>query len=954
MSFANKRLSLNRDLKHPLQHLPVMCSKYDLQTKLPKFFLTIGLCLTILICSSHVSAQSEASLFEAKIPTYVDSLRHYKSTKNVDASSILLAQILPEYERFKSEIRIESRLQFLESSTIGLYIMKDYKGVVIHGREAIALQQAETKMGKTYSALDQVYFIHDLGRAYRMLEHSDSALYFANLGYQLMRADTSLHKHKLYPSSIALLANVYADQGDVLKSIEYTKLASTFFEKTNPFNYHILTANLGNSYSTIGEYELSLEYYIKSKDVLSKLEPTYEEQLLALAPIPFLYFSLERLTEAIAFSDSVIAIVPKCKYSPDIRIVECKAYYEKARALIDLDRIKEARFCFDQSLKIARQAQFAEVELFQSITTYVQFCLDQKEYVQAVTLAEEGIALLEPKPGAQLLSYSFLETLHGQLSLAKAKLFLQNKIEADRVASTKAADRAKALEIERKSASKRTTSLEFSALKAENSPMRYVFSGYLTLFEATKDSTYLHILIETVETFKAIQLKSNLRKHDLAASFGVDPVLLKKETQLALAIKQLEQIALEQTGDSLATTQAAIVSNLEQTKELQTAIGYLYPEYHNRVYEMTTSSFQALQSAIMPDESILIYIGGYSEVIGCHLEHTSFQCKVLGSKTELNDQIGLLKSGISAYYTSKIHTDSLQAASLQNYSQSAQALYQYLIKPFDVQLKHKLTIIPESSISGIPFNALLKTKPKRLSDLHKFDYLIRHYNITWASSLELRQTMQRNGQNTATLTCKWAGFAPFASNASAAYPILPSSAQVITIAKLMQGESYINENVTTNQLNLACHQCNIVHISTHAELAKQVDQSNFMLLANDEKLYTEEIYYFQAKSRLAFLSACETGLGKATATEGFMSLARAFAVAGVPCIVSSLWKVDDAQSEHVTSHFYHQLNAGNSVAESIRAAQLEFLARGGSAAHPFFWAGFAPSGYTDLRLIAKR
>lgn len=57
-------------------------------------------------------------------------------------------------------------------------------------------------------------------------------------------------------------------------------------------------------------------------------------------------------------------------------------------------------------------------------------------------------------------------------------------------------------------------------------------------------------------------------------------------------------------------------------------------------------------------------------------------------------------------------------------------------------------------------------------------------------------------------------------------------------------------------------------------------------------------------TKLAVLSACETGLGDIQGSEGVYGLQRSFKMAGAANLVMSLWKVPDAETAEFMQEFY--------------------------------------------------
>jgi len=96
-------------------------------------------------------------------------------------------------------------------------------------------------------------------------------------------------------------------------------------------------------------------------------------------------------------------------------------------------------------------------------------------------------------------------------------------------------------------------------------------------------------------------------------------------------------------------------------------------------------------------------------------------------------------------------------------------------------------------------------------------------------------------------------------------------------------------------------------------------------------------------TKLVVLSACETGLGGVSQSEGVMGLRRAFVLAGAETTVMSLWKVDDGATRDMMIGYYQRIEAGGGRSEALREVRLNMLANEATA-HPFYWASFIVSG----------
>jgi CHAT domain-containing protein len=94
-------------------------------------------------------------------------------------------------------------------------------------------------------------------------------------------------------------------------------------------------------------------------------------------------------------------------------------------------------------------------------------------------------------------------------------------------------------------------------------------------------------------------------------------------------------------------------------------------------------------------------------------------------------------------------------------------------------------------------------------------------------------------------------------------------------------------------------------------------------------------------TRLAVLSACDTGVGQIQVGEGVFGFRRAFALAGVRTLLMSLWKVPDDHTAELMIAFYERVLNNESCADALRQAQRQLAVK-----HPHLrsWAAFICQG----------
>ncbi len=111
---------------------------------------------------------------------------------------------------------------------------------------------------------------------------------------------------------------------------------------------------------------------------------------------------------------------------------------------------------------------------------------------------------------------------------------------------------------------------------------------------------------------------------------------------------------------------------------------------------------------------------------------------------------------------------------------------------------------------------------------------------------------------------------------------------------------------------------------------------------DDGVLYADEIASINMNGvSLVVLSACQSGLGDISNSEGVFGLQRGFKLAGASAIIMSLWKVDDQATRILMINFYKNLVSGKDYRQSLSEAQMSLrLVDNGKYDDPIYWAAF--------------
>lgn len=183
-------------------------------------------------------------------------------------------------------------------------------------------------------------------------------------------------------------------------------------------------------------------------------------------------------------------------------------------------------------------------------------------------------------------------------------------------------------------------------------------------------------------------------------------------------------------------------------------------------------------------------------------------------------------------------------------------------------------------------------------------------------------------------------------------PLPGAEAEAVSVARLMGVTPLTGPQATTDALRARAPHATVIHLATHGFAYGTEDKvaDSFVALAPDASddgvltvsdLLSDSSLRFPV-AELVVLSACQTGLGQHTASEGTLGLQRAFLAAGARNVLVSLWSVSDEATSLLLQAFYrHWLEDPDtpSKAEALRRAQEDVRATRGFE-HPRFWSAF--------------
>jgi len=325
--------------------------------------------------------------------------------------------------------------------------------------------------------------------------------------------------------------------------------------------------------------------------------------------------------------------------------------------------------------------------------------------------------------------------------------------------------------------------------------------------------------------------------------------------------------------------------------------------------------------------------------------------------------------------------------SVAEVKQIARELDQKLMQPIRPLLGNarQLLISPDSDLNLIPFAALVDQQNRFLLETYDITYLSSGRDLVRQPRTDINLTnpvlfsdpdygkpsdklIALNGRNPCSTQIASRG-EEITSLANQIFCQLPNvAAETSAIQNLLPQAQLLSQSQATKATAKKLRNPSILHFATHgfflpnppeakpdAKITQNPLSQSALVLANFNKrqscgddpncnglLTAQDVTTIDLRgTKLVFLSACETGLGKVTNGEGVYGLRRAFTLAGAESQVMSLWKVNDQTTRELVESYYKNLKANQGRSQSLETIQLDLLKK---YQYPYYWAAFIPSG----------
>jgi len=459
------------------------------------------------------------------------------------------------------------------------------------------------------------------------------------------------------------------------------------------------------------------------------------------------------------------------------------------------------------------------------------------------------------------------------------------------------------------------------------------------------------------ERARARALLHQLANTRVGAAHGGDPELVARAEALRRTIAEWERERPGEQGATRTGRDEDIVHAKAEYEGLAARAAMTNPEYAS-LLGAAPLDLAAVRRALAAHQTLISYFVTGEQVHAWALSRESFAYVPLTLGKGGIEDVWCLSAELG-HFTSPV-TRANGATPARSTARGVETLsgcpadparagrlYQQLVAPLLPSIHgDELILVPHGVLHRLPFAALPDATGEPLVARYALSYL------PSASVLPFLAGKRSSFEGRALV---------LGAPATAPDPRLPelkgAAREAREVAALWGTQAWLGTDATESRLYDLGGRIDLIHAAAHALVDQRSSSFSRIALAadtaRDGNLELRELLTGVDLTgvNLVVLSACDTALGRRSAGDEVMSLARAILYAGSPAVLSTLWRLDDEAAVEVMRSFYGELRRGTSAAESLRQAQLAARRR---FPDPYHWATFTLTGELTLTAAGEQ
>lgn len=762
---------------------------------------------------------------------------------------------------------------------------------------------------------------------YRQKGDFEQALAYAIQGVQYAKENRALVSNQYYAEAQYYLAQVLYYKKDYTKALEVGLGAMPIVEstpRTQMPEYYAFNNLVGTTYMALGEFDRALTYLNKAMKIPVNVGSTFDRR----ANLQFramLMINLGLCNENLG----------------DIKKAETylKSSLKEMR-LIALD------------LSPTLSGNYEQLGDFYARHNKWRESLDAYDSALRNGLDKYNASMLEfPKTDGNITySYTDLRTLAKKAESLKNVALAQENDRKVLLASKEFVEQTNKLLMKSR---KDLVDSEGRLFLSENFKRLYEtgIDASFELFNLTGSKEFFNDALYLAKQSKAILFLEQSQEMDIVNNELV-PIELKEaffESKRELENLQsrfYELIDRSFNNDSVMIVNEALLElkkksqSIKDTITLVTSDANLSENALNMLFDLKT------ENNVKKGEAQIEFFYGEESIYVFGKSETSFAFHKTESKREVENSLEVIFNTISKPPRAGIITEQFN-----DFRKHSFYLYSQLLAPVLTGLEKDLThliMIPDEFLSRLPFEILIQNNGSSSSGFNDLSYLIKEFNVQYELSSELLNRSPPSRKANRGLLGVGFMQEELSAESSGYGSLLGTEEEIKYLQSAIKGTYLMGASGTKSEFLSKAKEYDLLHLAIHGK-ADDVDRYRSSLIFNgegDNILNTNDLYLASLNARIAVLSACESGVGTVNKGEGTFSIARGFALVGVPSVVMSLWKVNDKTTSTLMTEMYSEfINNGTPINTALRHAKLDYLSRGDEyLSHPYYWAAFLQLG----------